>query len=173
VSGESAVIAFLSDPTYDIPLVLAVVLGALLGWWARARSATLPEMTPRFGHDWWNKRPDTVAFVALSQGRYFLTLSGLWLRFSTVVREHLNIRVEVSHELDRASMSAELPEPLTLRRVARNLARAYHSAYLAERPSWLELRWPWLGRRQQRRAARDFARAVADLEVALPVLEAM
>jgi len=173
VTAVTAFLAFLTDPSFDLPLVLAVVLAVMVGWWVRARTAPLPSMVARPGHEWWNKRPDTVAYVALEQGRYFLALSALWLRLATVVHEHLHVGIDSRHDLDRASMETELPPPLTLRRVVRSLSRAYGSAYRAELPSWLELRWPWLQRRAKRRAERDFDRAVHDVAEALPVLEAL
>jgi len=171
VTLETEVVQFLSDPTYSIPLVLGVVLAGGVGYWSFRRTAAPPPMVPRAGHEWWNRRPETVAYVALSQGRYFLALSALWLRLSTVVQDRLGVELDDPHALDRASLSTELPEPLTLKRLVRDMARAYQVAYLAERPSWLEERSAWLRRRQERRAAREFARAVNELALALPVLE--
>jgi hypothetical protein len=167
----SGIPAFFTDPTYDVPLAIAVALGVGLVWWSLARTKPLPSPVPLSRPEGWARWSDTFAYEALKQGHYFLTLYRLWQRLGAIAMLRFRVRIESGRALDSPAMTKALPSPLTPRRVVNNLARAYYSAFWADQPSWIALQWPWWKRRRQRRAAADFARAVADLSVALPALE--
>jgi hypothetical protein len=172
MSAEGGLQAFFTDPTYDVPLVIAAALIVGLSWWSLVRTKPLGSATLRPGSDGLAQWSAPLAFASLQQGHYFPTLYGLWQRLATTVLDRFGVRIESGHVPDSPVLYRVLPDPLTLRRVVRDVTRAYYSAFWAERPSWLALQWPWLKRRQQRRAAADFARAVADLARALKALEA-
>jgi hypothetical protein len=172
VSLESVAIDLFLDPTYGIPLLIAIGGTAGVSWWSQRRSAELPPLLPGSAPEFWRIRIDSRAYFTLQQGRYLVAVDGLGRRLGELARDKFHIRIGRKIELERSSADPVLPRPLTLRGIVDDLSRAYFSAFTAEEPGWLALRWPWLRRRQQRRAARDFAIVTAELAIALPALEA-
>jgi hypothetical protein len=162
---------FFGEPSYDVPLALAVVLVVGLVWWSLVRTDPLPVTSPKRDPGWWARRRLPYAYLALEEGRYFATLYGLWQRLATVVMRRFYIGLDQKNAFDNPGVTKVLRPPLTLRLVMEDLTRAYYSAFWADEPSWAARHWSWLRRRQQRRAARDFAKAVRDLAVVFPLLE--
>ena len=167
----SAFSTFLADPGYALPLTLAAGAAIVATWWGYLRRSAPSPPAPTLGRVWWDRRSLTLAYLSLQQGRYFLALYILWGRLATIVWKRFQVRIDLARSPDPAGVSRLLSSTLTLRRLVEELTEAYHSTFWAEHPSWLEQQWPWLRRRQQRRAARDFAIAVKDLAQALPALE--
>ena len=167
----AALSAFLADPGYAIPLALAVGAALVATVWGYLRRVALAPPPPALGRVWWDRRSLTLAYLSLQQGRYFLALYILWGRLATIAWQRFHVRIDLARSPDPAAVSRLLSSALTLPRLVEDLTQAYHSAFWAEHPSWLEQQWSWLRRRQQRRAARDFAIAIRDLAEALPALE--
>jgi hypothetical protein len=167
-----AVAAVLSDPSYGIPLLVAVAWVVVLGWWARARSSAPPSMVPRGAPEYWRIQPDSRAFFTLERGEYLVAVDALGRRLGSLVNEKYHLLIGQRADLDAPAVDRVLPAPLTLRGLVRDLGRAYTSAFWAEQPGWLAMRWTWLRRRHQRRAARDFRRVTDELAQAIPLLEA-
>ncbi len=164
-------VALLSDPTFDLPLVLTGATTAVLVWWSLRRAAPLPSLTPTPLAPPWGYRPESFAFASLEAGRYHRTVFALWHRLAAVARERFRVRIDQPADLRDLAFADALPEPLTPRRLVRSLTRAYASTRRAEQPDWLAERWDWVRRYRDRRASQDFSRVVAELEVALPALE--
>jgi hypothetical protein len=168
----SGVIALFTDPTYGIPLVVALGLAVAVGWWSRARTAALPSMTPGSAPEIWRMQLDALAYFNLQEGRYLAAVDGLGRRLGVVVRDRFHVQIAHPSELDASSVDELLPHPLTLRGLVQDLRRAYNSAAWAEEPGWLTARWPWLKRRQERRARKDFTLLTTRISAALSALEA-
>jgi len=171
VSFTSGIVGFLTDPTFGIPFLLVGVITAGLAWWVLIRTAPLPDLGPTPPPEYWRIQPDSRAFVTLQRGQYLVAVDGLGRRLGTVVRERFHVRIAQKPELDSPAVDRLLPSPLTLRSLVRDLSRAYYSAFRAEQPGWVAQRWPWLQRRNTRRASRDFRRITDLLSLALPALE--
>jgi|SRR5580658_5353584 hypothetical protein len=169
---EGALIAFLSDPTYGIPLLIAAVLTLAVSWWSLSRTATPPPLLPGVAPEFWRIQMDSRAYYTLERGEYLVAVDALGRRLGGVVDQKFHIKIGHRADLDAPSVDRVLPSPLTLRSLVSDLSRAYYSAYWAEEPGWLSGRWPWLHRRVQRRAARDFRRVTDEIARALPALEA-
>ena len=157
MSVGTALLAVLTDPTYGIPLVVALALTAGVGWWSWTRTSASPTMTPGPGPEVWRLQLDALVYANLSQGRYSAAVDGLGRCLSVAVRDRFNVHMNEPSEFNDPELNRVLPGPLTLEGLVRDLNRAYTSAAWAEESSWLAIRWRWLKRRQQRRAARDFA----------------
>lgn len=171
MDAGSAVYDFFTNPTYDLPLAIAIGFAAGVSGWLRYRSVPLPPLEPRPRAIDWSTRPDTLAYVALEHGQYFPILFGLWQRLATATYLRFHVRIDSPFALSHPDLAHALPRPLALPDVVRDLARAYASAYWVENPNWLARQWPWLRRRGARRAAREFRAAISGLTVALPALE--
>ncbi|MGA8543324.1 MAG: hypothetical protein WB947_07315 [Thermoplasmata archaeon] len=168
---ESSVLALLTDPSYGIPLVVAVGLTGAMAWWSQLRTANPPKMAPSLPPELWRIQIDSRAFFTLQEGKYLVAVDGLGRRLGTVVNNRFHVQIGQKRDLDAPAVDHALPAPLTLRGLVADLSRAYYSAFWAEQPGWLAGRWAWLRRRNQRRAARDFRRITAELAQALPALE--
>lgn len=165
----SSIALWLVELSYAIPFVLAVVLALVVTVWSRARTAKLPGTVPLPPPGQSIASPDKSVYLSLADGRLLLTLDLLGRRLARAVEGRYHVRLEEARDL--ASIEIQLPEPLTLAGVLDDLLRAYRTALAAERPSWLNARWPWLARRRHRRAARRFATVLEEVKVALGAIE--
>jgi len=171
VGIEAALVAFLSDPTYGIPLLIAALLTLALAWWALSRTDVPPPLLPGVAPEFWRIQIDSRAYYTLDRGEYLVAVDALGRRLGAVVDEKFHLKIGRKADRDAPYVDAALPSPLTLRDLIGDLSRAYYSAYWAEQPGWLAARWPWLHRRAQRRAAREFRRVTDEIARALPALE--
>jgi hypothetical protein len=171
VNLSAALFALVTDPTYGIPLLIAVGLTVSVAWWSRLRTAEIPPMSPTHAPEFWRIQLDSRAYFTLQRGQYLVAVDGLGRRLATVVREKFHLQIGNRSELDSPQVDRLLPRPLTLRALVEDLTKAYFSAFWAEDPGWVARRWEWWHRRQQRRAARDFARVTGELDLAFAVLE--
>jgi hypothetical protein len=172
VGVETALAALLSDPSFGIPLLLAVALTAALAWWSWVRTAEPPPMLPGAAPEYWRIQVDSRAYFTLGRGEYLVAVDALGRQLGSVVMDKFHVKIGRRAELDAPAVDRALPAPMTLRALVGELSRAYYSAFWAEQPGWLAARWPWLQRRNQRRAARDFRRITDALSRAMPALEA-
>ncbi|MGC2034849.1 MAG: hypothetical protein WA761_05320 [Thermoplasmata archaeon] len=173
MTGGDPLIGFFTDPTYDLPLVLAVVVAVGLGWWAYSRMSVPPRLVAYSLRKPWMERPDSMAYVTLQNGRKLPTVLYLYGRFAALLWEGYHVRLEEFSAGGRPHRVPVLPPPLTMEVVVRDLTRAYRSAYKAEGPSMINQWWPWIRERRQRHSAQDFAVATAELSVVLPALGAV
>jgi hypothetical protein len=171
VNLGGALVALLSDPTYGIPLVLAVGITAGVSWWAQWRTGSPPSTAATPAPEFWRIQIDSRAYFTLREGRYLVAVDGLGRRLGSVLNEKFHVKLGRDKNLSAPAVDAALPSSLTLRSIIGHLNRAYGTAYWAEHPGWLAERWPWLQRQNRRRAARNFALVVDDLAEAIPALE--
>jgi len=164
--------AIAADPSYGIPLIATIALTAGIGYWSWRRTARLPEFGPGTVPETWRLQLDALVYANLQQGRYSAAIDGLGRVLSLTVREKFHVQLSDANAIDDPEANRLLAPPTTLRTLVRDLNRAYTSAAWAEQPSWLAARWPWLRRRQQRRASRDFAVVTHRVLNALSSLEA-
>jgi len=172
VSLVAALLALFTDPSYGLPLVATLVLAIVLGWWALRRSAPLPSLAPEIGPESWRFQLDALVYSDLKRGRYAAAVDGLGRCLSVTLRDRYRIRLSEPTELDDPEANRHLAPPMSLRTLVKDLNRAYTSATWAEQSNWIADRWGWLRRRQQRRAARDFAILTHRMTRALDALEA-
>jgi hypothetical protein len=171
MSIGTALLAVLTDPTYGIPLVVAIALTAGVGWWSLQRMSSPPTMRPPPGPEVWRMQLDALVYASLSQGRYSAAVDGLGRCLAVAVRNRFHVNITRPEEFNDPELIRVLPGPLTIEVLVRDLNRAYTSATWAEESSWLARRWRWLQRRQQRRAARDFAVLTHAVTTALTAFE--
>ncbi len=167
----SAFYALFTDPTYGVPMTVAVALTVFLGWWSWRRVAPLPSLSLEAAPESWRLQLDALVYSNLSRGRYTSAVDGLGRCLNYAVREHFKIQLSEQARLDDPEANRLLAPPITLRSLVRDLNRAYTSATWAEQPSWLADRVAWVKRRQQRRAARDFAVLTHRVTLALTAFE--
>ncbi len=160
---------FFTEPTYDLPLFVAtgLLIGLLFWTFRHVAPATRASATQRWGVI----RLETRAYEGLTRGEFLPAIDLLGQRLARALRSRHGIRIDRRREVHERGRDIPLPAPLTVPDVVEGLVRAYRSAYLAELGTPMVVRWSWWERRLRRRAARDFTRAVAALEVAFPVLE--
>ncbi|MGI0070971.1 MAG: hypothetical protein ACRECT_02710 [Thermoplasmata archaeon] len=163
--------AIFTDPTFGIPLVLAVALTAGALRWAQVRSRPAPELRPGSAPEFWRIQIDSRAYVRLREGKYLVAVDGLGRRLGTLLKSKYAVAILEPGQLNSAAANRVLPHPMTLKSIVRHLTRAYSSAFFAEEPGWLVRQSNWWQRRVERRAARDFALVVDDLSRAIPALE--
>jgi hypothetical protein len=172
VDVTSALASLVTDPSYGIPLVIAAALTATLAWWSLWRTAELPPMAASPAPEFWRIQMDSRAYYTLGRGEYLVAVDALGRRLGTVVSDKFHVKIGRKADLDAPAVDHALPAPLTLRSLVADLSRAYYAAFWAEQPGWLASRWPWLHRRNRRRAAREFRHVTDELARALPALEA-
>jgi hypothetical protein len=172
MSLESALLGIFTDPTYGIPLTIAVALTAFAGWWSRLRTVPLPSATLSPPPEVWRHQLDALVYSNLSQGRYSSAVDGLGRCLAVAVRNRFHVQINRGSDGGSSEVDRVLPRQLPLQVLIRDLNRAYTSASWAEQPGWLALRWTWLNRRQQRRAARDFTVLTKHVTTALGAIEA-
>ena len=153
----SSLVAVATDPTYGIPLIVTIALTVGISYWAWRRTARLPEFLPGTVPETWRLQLDALVYANLRQERYSAAIDGLGRVLSVEVRQRFNVRLTDPAELDDAEANRHLAPPTTLRTLVRDLQQAYTTAAWAEQPGWLAAHWAWIQRRQQRRAAREFA----------------
>lgn len=171
MSVISAFYALFTDPTYGIPMSVTIALTAFVSWWAWRRASPLPSLSPEMAPESWKLQLDALVYANLTRGRYTAAVDGLGRCLSLAVRERFKIQLSESGNLDDPEANRLLAPPITLRSLVRDLNRAYTSATWAEQPSWLADRVVWVRRRQQRRAARDFAVLTHRVTLALSAFE--
>lgn len=164
--------AVATDPTYGIPLVVAFVVAVGLSYWAWQRTARLPAFGPGTVPEIWRLQLDALVYSNLLRERYSAAVDGLGRVLSVEVARRFRLRMSDPAALDDPEANRFLAPPMTLRTLARDLERAYTSAAWAEQPGWLADHWPWLRRRQRRRAGRDFAIVTQRVMSALTAFEA-
>ena len=172
VSLEGAMVAFLTDTTFGIPLLITAVLTAVFIWWSLGRTAAPPPMLPGAAPEFWRIQTDSRAYFTLDRGEYLVAVDALGRRLGSVVSERYHLLIGRKGDLESPTVDRVLPTPMTLKGLVNDLSRAYYSAYWSEEPGWLATRWTWLQRRNRRRAARDFGRVTDELLLAIPALEA-
>src|SRR5580658_2113458 len=152
----------LSNVSYALPLLVVVVAGFL--WWWTSRSSSPPRLIASPPYHSWRVNPVAAAYASLREERYLLAAFLLRERVSELAQEQFGISPEDLRSWASGDAVPALPSPLTLRRVLRDLAAAYRSAYLAEGmpfwPAFAGLTVPV----RRRRAARDFERAAREVE---------
>jgi hypothetical protein len=168
----TALVGVFTDPTYGIPLTIAIGLTVGVGWWARVRAAPLPSMDPNPPPAVWRLQLDALVYANLSEGRYSAAVDGLGRCLAVAIRDRFRVPLAEVRGMDTEPVDRVLPRQLTLQGLFKDLNRAYTSAAWAEQPGWLAARWGWLSRRQQRRAARDFAVLTKGVTSALDAFEA-
>ncbi len=168
---ESALLGVFTDPTYGIPLAVAIALTIAVAWWSHLRTSALPGMTPGTAPEVWRLQLDALVYSNLSQGRYSAAVDGLGRCLAVAIRDRFHVQINRANDVDSPEINRALPRQLPLQVLIRDLNRAYTSATWAEQPGWLALQWGWLNRRQQRRAARDFAVLTKGVTTALRTLE--
>ena len=168
----SGLAALLSDPSYAIPLVLALVAAVGLGgWgWMRRSSPDVSVWRPTRGRA--GLRPEAAAAVGLREGRYLPTIDLLGRRLGAALSERYHVRIDRPAELRALRYRSPLPPGMTVAGVVHALVRAYRSAYVAEFAPRDATGPSWFQRRREARAGRDFARAVGALTITLKLLEA-
>ncbi len=160
-------IPVLSNTSYALPLLLLVVAGGL--WWWRVRIAPPPRLVASPAFHSWRVNPVAAAYESLRQERYLLAAYLLRERLAQAAAERFGVEPSRLAQWAASGEAPVLPEPLSYRRVLRDLRSAYRSAYLAEgaRPS--DVLAGYLGPTRRRRAAREFGRAASDVEQVLSV----
>jgi hypothetical protein len=171
VDLEGVLRALFTDPTYGIPLLVAVALAALVGWWSLKRTAPLPPLALTAPSEAWRLQLDALVYSNLREGRYSAAVDALGRCLAVTVRERFRIPVGEASSADTSEVDRLLPPPTTLRSLFKEINDAYAAAAWAEQKSWWAQRWPWLARRQQRRAVRSFARLSTRVVHLLGVLE--
>jgi len=168
----TALRAVFTDPTYGIPLVIAVALTFLVGVWSLRRTAALPPLAAASAPETWRLQLDALVYSNLAEGRYSAAIDALGRCLAVCVRDRFRVPIGDPAALDDPDANRLLPPPMTLRGLVKEINRAYAAASWAEQSSWLAERWDWLRRRQQRRAARDFAQVSVQVVRALDALGA-
>ncbi len=168
----NTVLAFFTDPTYGIPLTVSIVLLLGVGWWALRRSAPLPTLRLGAAPETWRLQLDALVYANLRQGRYTAAVDALGRCLAVAVRDRFQKSLGDPGVLDDPDANGVFPPPMTLRSLVRDLERAQVRAAWAEQPSWFAQQSEWLRRREERRAARDFAAVSTRVVLALDLLEA-
>ncbi len=163
--------AIFTDPSYEIPLVIAVVLAIVIGWWTLRRTAPLPTFGTTSAPETWRLQLDALVYANLSEGRYSAAVDALGRCLAVTVRDRFQVHLSEPSELDDPEANRLLPPPMTLRTLVREINRAYTAAAWAEQTGWLARRWSWLRSRQERKAARNFAALSTRVVRALGALE--
>ncbi len=158
-------IPVVSNVSYGLPLLLLV--GAGLLWWWTTRATPPPHLHATPPYHSWRVNPVAAAYSSLHQERYLLAAFLLRERVATLAQEKFGVSPENLRSWASGPTVPDLPPPLLLRRVLRDLAAAYRSAYVAEgMRSWETFASVTLPVRR-RRAARDFERAAREVEQVL------
>jgi hypothetical protein len=169
--GTSVAIPVLTDPTYGLPLVVAGAAAMAVTAWVLQRRFLPPPLTPYATRRAWMQRPDTAAYVGASQGRYLPTVELLGRRLAQVLYDRYQLRIDDPRGLRRHPELPSLPTVGTVSALVDELFRAFRAADLAEGLN-LGNSWAWLRHHRQLQAARAVARVAADVQAALPLLEA-
>jgi hypothetical protein len=155
-------IPVLSNTSFALPLLILLVAAAF--WWWTTRASTPPYLRASPPYRSWRVNPVAAAYSSLHDERYLLAAFLLRERVATLAESRFGVASEQLRSWATGPDAPELPAPLSMRRVLRDLARAYQSAYLAEG----SLRWDFFASAtlaaRRRRAARDFERAARDVE---------
>jgi len=168
---ESALRAIFTDPTYGIPLAAAIALTVLVGLWSYRRTTPLPALALTAPPESWRLQLDALVYANLRQGRYSAAVDALKRCLAVAVRDRFRVQLSDAGAMDEPEVNRFFPPPTTLGSLVKEIDRAYAAAAWAEQKSWLARQWPWLARRQQRRAARNFARLSTRVVHILGVLE--
>lgn len=168
----NSVLAFFTDPSYGIPLTISVVLLVGIGWWSLRRSAPLPTLKLGAAPESWRLQLDALVYANLRQGRYSAAVDALGRCLAVAVRDRFQKSLGDPGVLDDPDANSVFPAPMTLRTLVRDLERAHVRAAWAEQPSWFARQSGWLRRREERKAARDFALISTRVVLALDLLEA-
>jgi hypothetical protein len=155
-------IPVVSNVSYGLPLLILVVAGIV--WWWTSRALPPPHLVASPPYHSWRVNPVAAAYSSLHEERYLLAAFLLRERVADLARERFGVSPEDLRSWASGDDAPMLPAPLTLRRVLRDLASAYRSAYIAEgMRSWEAFSSVTLPIRR-RRAARDFERAAREVE---------
>jgi hypothetical protein len=158
-------IPILSNPSFSLPVVL--LTASALVWWWMTKTATPPRLVAAPPFHSWRVNPAAAAYDSLRQERYLLAAYLLRERLAAVAQQQFQVDPEDLRTWAARDERARLPAPLNLRRVLKDLTRAYRSAYVAEAmrsSEWFAAITLPLRRRQ---AARDFDRAARGVELVL------
>jgi hypothetical protein len=157
-----AYVPILSNVSFALPLVILAGVGLL--WWWTTRVSTPPRIgaTPPLRS--WRVSPVSAAYASLRQDQYLLAAYLLKARLARLAYEQVGFAPDDLRTWMVTKTTPALPLPLTPGKVWSHLSAAYRSAYLAEgAPVWESFSGITVPRRR-RRAARDFARAAAEVE---------
>jgi hypothetical protein len=168
--GSSVTLPVLTDPTYGLPLVVAIVGAGVVSWWALRRRFLPPPLTPYAARRAWMQRPDTATYQGGLQGLYRPAVELLGRRLAEVLFARFQLQLDDRHALRTDLRIPDLPTPGGLNGLVDDLFRAFRSAEVAESPN-VGNSWGWLRRYRRSIAARDFERITGELAAALPVLE--
>lgn len=165
MGGSVAYIPVFSNVSYALPLF--ILAAASLLWWWRSRPQSPPYLTASPPYHSWRINPVAAAHAALREDRYLLAAFLLRERLASVAQELYGVSPEELRTWAASGAAPKLPSSVSLRRVLRDLAAAYRSAYLADGArSWEAFSSVTVPMRR-RRAARDFDRAVVEVEQVL------
>jgi hypothetical protein len=154
-----------SNVSFALPLVILVGVG--LVWWWTTRVSLPPRLAALPPFRSWKVSPVAAVYSALRQDQYLLAAYLLKARLARIAYEQVGIEPTDLRTWMLTKTSPALPHPLTPGRVWAHLTTAYRSAYLAEgAPVWESFSGITLPRRR-RKAARDFARAAAEVELVI------
>ncbi len=160
-----AFVPVFSNTSFALPLLIVVVAGFV--WWWTTRASPPPHLVATPPYHSWRINPVAAAYSSLREDRYLLAAFLLRERVAQLVEQRFGVSPEELRAWAAGGEAPPLPAPLTLRRVLRDLAAAYRSAYLAEgMPSWESFSSVTVPMRR-RRAARDFERAAREVDLVL------
>ncbi|HTT14914.1 MAG TPA: hypothetical protein VMG81_03945 [Thermoplasmata archaeon] len=172
MTAVSVLHAFFTDPTFDLPLAVLAIAGALLVVWSVRRTRPLPRTEPTPSRPPWSERPDSWAYGAFLEGRYFPAADAIAKQLAATLQQRYGVRIDRREDLARADLDRRLPAPLTVRGLVQSVQTAYWAAARVEAPSWLESHWTWLRQYRERQSEDAFRLAIEDLQRAAPLWEA-
>ncbi|MCI4343361.1 MAG: hypothetical protein L3J92_04505 [Thermoplasmata archaeon] len=157
-----AYLPVLSNVSFALPLVILVAAGIL--WWWTTRVSVPPRLAAVSPLRSWKVSPVAAVYASLRQDQYLLAAYLLKARLARLAFDQVGIAPDDLRTWMITKTAPALPIPLTPGKVWSHLTSAYGSAYLAEgAPVW-ESFSDIIVPRRRRKAAREFARAAAEVE---------
>jgi len=155
-------IPVVSNVSFALPLALLLAAGVL--WWWTMRVSVPPRLAAVPPLRSWKVSPIAAVYASLRQDQYLLAAYLLKARLARLAFDQVGIAPDDLRVWMITKTTPALPIPLTPGKVWSHLTSAYASAYLAEgAPVWETFADVTVPRRR-RRAAREFARAAAEVE---------
>jgi hypothetical protein len=166
--GSADLVAFVTNLSLGVPLL--ILGGASLAWWITTRVARPPSLGPTPNRRSWKESPGSVAYAALAEDRYLLSVYLLRERLTALRGEQRDVRAVAIPSGWEARSIPDGPLVLALRRAQASLNKAYLAAYLDEEAPRAWAFSEWSTERRSRGAQRAFDQATDDMTRALETL---